>query len=254
MMVHQVGVVSVTLVFLGSLLAYLHLEQLLSQEFKLWTDTLASPDFSRLATHCAKTSPIDLSSYTSRQRALARILTQLNASAYIAEPGANAQFFLGLGKNDWHLSERPLLVAVRAAASPAEVLILAPAFEQSRAMKLPIQVPEENVVFTKWTEDANPYEVLLRALSLSRDTHNSDAQADLSAGPEEISTVTIYVDSMIRKFIADGLQAAAPKDINLQVLSAPKEITSLRERKSTEELEIMRCANEVGVIHVVRSA
>lgn len=81
--------------------------------------------------------------------------------------------------------------------------------------------------YIQWAEEANPYSTALAGLGIPAD---SDA--------------TLFVDSSIRKFIVDGIQQAAPK---LRVASAPLEVTTLRERKSPAELEIMKCANEVGV-------
>lgn len=81
--------------------------------------------------------------------------------------------------------------------------------------------------YIDWAEDQDPYQAAFRGLGLSA---TSDA--------------TIFVDSGIRKFVADGLEAVGP---NIRVLSAPREITSLRERKSPHELELMKCANEVSL-------
>lgn len=69
-------------------------------------------DYSHLASHCQSISPIGISEYTARQTALAETLYALNALAYIAEPGANTQFYGNFSKAQWSLSERPLLLII----------------------------------------------------------------------------------------------------------------------------------------------
>jgi Xaa-Pro aminopeptidase len=188
------------------------------------------PDFSMLARHCESASPITSSEFYQRQKTVAGILHSLNASAYIAEPGANAQYFGNVSSNQWSLSERPLLFVV----SPhvvndeveAKITILTPSFEASRARLLPIPSVKE-VVFAEWAEESNPYDTVVSTLPPS---------------PEgEIGT--IFVDGAIRHFIVDGLDEAAPK---ANILSAPMEIRQLRERKSAAEIELMKCVNEVS--------
>jgi len=190
-----------------------------------------TPNFSHLAEHCEYTSPIGSSEFYQRQKAVARILHSLNASAYIAEPGANAQFFGNISGNQWDLSERPLLFIV----SPqvindeveAKITVLTPSFEASRAKLLPIP-STSTVTFAEWPEEINPYDVVMSALP------------PVPEGQRGI----IFVDSNIRHFIVDGLDEAAN---NTKVFSAPMEIRQLRERKSAAEIELMKCANEVCI-------
>lgn len=101
--------------------------------------------------------------------------------------------------------------------------ILTPSFEATRAKLLPIP-SLSNITYPEWPEHADPYVAALSVISKT------------SKGP-------IYVDGATRLFIVDGLQKAAPFTT---VQSAPVEIRRLRERKSKEELEIMKCANEVS--------
>lgn len=185
-------------------------------------------DFSHLASHCADISPIQQSSFLDRQQALAETLHALNGSAYIAEPGASAAYFANLSSSSWHLSERPLLLIVtpnvdEAGKIHARVSILTPSFEATRAKLLPIP-SASNVTYPEWPEHENPYAAALTTVP------RSDRGA-------------IYVDAATRYFIVDGLQEAAP---HATVQSAPVEIRRLRERKSREELEILKCVNEVG--------
>ncbi|KAG5716297.1 hypothetical protein E4T56_gene10642 [Termitomyces sp. T112] len=181
--------------------------------------------------HCAHTSPIDKFEYYRRQNALVEKLLALNASAYIAEPGASATFFGNISQTNWKLSERPLLLIItpsEALEGPlAKISVLTPKFEATRAKSL--LVPSESPVqYIEWPEDANPYELAS------------------SVFPHTV-TGTIYVDSSIRKFIADGFELALP---NATILSAPETIRELRERKSKAEIDLLKCANEATVLAI----
>jgi len=185
------------------------------------------PNFSHLADHCADASPISSAEFYQRQTSLARILHSLNASAFIAEPGASAQFFGNISSSQWELSERPLLLIV----SPylvnewveARITVVTPLFEATRAKLLPIP-SASGVAFAEWPEDVNPYAVAISAIPTSGEGRG-----------------TIFVDGSIRHFIVDGLAEAAPK---VKISSAPLEIRHIREKKSTAEIELMKCANE----------
>ena len=192
------------------------------------------PDFSHLASHCADIPSIPSSSFVERQDALARTLHSLQATAYVAEPGASAGFFANLSGAHWHLSERPLLLIIQPQTDEdgivhANVSILTPAFEETRAKLLPLP-SASGITFTAWAEDADPY---AQALSVVPRLGNSD----------------MFVDGGVRTFITDGLQSAAP---DARVMNAPVEIRRLRERKSTEELNIMKCVNEVRNVSAIR--
>ena len=192
-----------------------------------YTTTNTSPDFSYLADHCAHIQPISASSFVSRQDSLARTLHSLGAAAYIAEPGASAGFFANLSRSHWSLSERPLLLVIQPQADDhgairANVSILTPAFEKTRAKLLPIP-NDTGITYTAWPEDANPFATALTLVP-------------------GLNGATIFVDGDVRTFVTDGLQKAAPRS---QVLIAPVEVKRLRERKSSQELDILKCANEV---------
>ncbi|KAI0063463.1 peptidase M24 [Artomyces pyxidatus] len=212
-----------TLLLLPAL--YLNLNSLVS-----WIHP-AAPPFAHLSAHCAHIPPIAAPAFHQRQRALAATLHALNASVYIAEPGASAQYYANISGRSWHLSERPLLllVAPRVSADGTvepRIAVLTPTFEATRARLLPVPA-EGAVVYPEWPEDVDPYQVAVDALG--------------------VGDGTIFVDGSVRHFVVDGLAAAAP---SARVLSAPVEIRQLRERKSAEELEIMRCANEVTVLAI----
>lgn len=87
-----------------------------------------------------------------------------------------------------------------------------------------LPVPSDaGVTFAAWPEDTDPYATALALLP-------------------DLDGATVYVDGDVRTFVADGLQKAAP---NARVLMAPVEVKRLRERKSLEELDILKCVNEV---------
>lgn len=186
-------------------------------------------DFSHLASHCAHVKPIPVASFIQRQDALARTLHELGAAAYIAEPGANAAFYANLSGSSWHLSERPLLLIITPSIDDdnnisSNVSILTPSFEATRAKLLPIPAASE-ITYPEWPEEVDPYEVAVSAIPGLRGS-------------------TIFVDGSMRHFLVDGLQKAAGG--SSKVVSAPVEVRRLRERKSKEEIEIMKCVNEVS--------
>ncbi|KAG7097260.1 hypothetical protein E1B28_004626 [Marasmius oreades] len=206
----------------------------LQDPFHVWDRVLGKSKsgasyFSKQSKHCADIPPISASEFDGRQRDLANALHATNASAYIAEPGASALYFTNVTTTQWKLTERPLLLIISPEVNAGSVLpkltILAPQFEKSRASILPI--PFDNIQFILWPEEQDPYQVLVDSIDL----------------PEG----SIYIDSATRFFIVDGLQKAYEKG---QVLTAPPEVTKLRERKSSHEIDIMRCANEANLLTI----
>ncbi|KAI5122038.1 hypothetical protein M0805_006023 [Coniferiporia weirii] len=192
---------------------------------------LGTPSFEHLAAHCADVAPIGASEFYARQQSLAEALHTSGASAYISEPGASAQFFANLSSSQWHLSERPLLLIVapelvNGSVKPL-VSVLTPTFEATRSKLLPI-VAKDNVSYFEWPEDADPYSIAVSAIPPG-------------------NSGDVFVDGSMRKFVVDGLDNALPKS---NVLSAPLEIRSLRERKSPAEINILRCANEVTLLAI----
>ncbi|TFK76598.1 Creatinase/aminopeptidase [Pluteus cervinus] len=179
--------------------------------------------------HCADFPPISASEFSDRQTRLAESLHRLNASAYIAEPGATALYYANISTSHWHLSERPLLLVVTPSLIgdkiEPKITVITPKFEATRAKLLPIPA---QVQFVEWPEEADPYRVAA------------------SVFPKGSNTV--FVDSSIRHFLVHGLQQAIPQS---QVATAPNEITQLRERKSPAELAILKCANE-ATLHALR--
>ncbi|KAJ7724070.1 Creatinase/aminopeptidase [Mycena maculata] len=179
--------------------------------------------------HCEYLDPITATEFQARQNNLAKTLVQLNASAYIAEPGASSLFYGNISKSDWGLSERPLLLLITPQhvgdEVEAKISILTPVFEAPRAKRLPIS--SQDVTFIEWAEESNPYE---HAMSILSDAPGS-----------------VFVDGYIRNFIVDGLQEAHPA---AKVSSAPYKIKRLRERKSPAEIELLKCVNEATVLSI----
>ncbi|KAI0363464.1 peptidase M24 [Pilatotrama ljubarskyi] len=218
-----------------NLIQYLLLAYLL---YLFWTSSsnirsrTASPDFSHLASHCAPVAPIPAQSFIARQDALARTLYSLNASAYIAEPGASAGYYANISSSHWGLSERPLLLIVQPmkderGAIRANISVLTPAFEETRAKLLPIP-SDAGVTYTAWPEDHSPFAPALSVVP-------------------SLTGATIYVDGNVRTFVTDGLQKAAPEAV---ISNAPVDVRRLRERKSPEEINIMKCVNEATVLAI----
>ena len=183
----------------------------------------STPAFTEISGYCSHVPPIPAVEFLERQQRLVDTLISLNASAYITEPGPSAHYYANI--SSWGLSERPLLLIISPDASlRPNVTILTPAFEESRARLM--TVPTRNPVsYATWKEEVSPYEVAVGAI------------------PSLVAGKPVFVDGEMRTFILDGLSKVTP---STPVLSAPVEIQRLRQRKSIRELEIMRCANEVG--------
>lgn len=84
--------------------------------------TLSRAALRRLASHCTEIPPISKEEYLERQTKLAHALQSLGGQAYIAEPGANTQYFANFSKAEWHLSERPLLLIISPVTSESGIL------------------------------------------------------------------------------------------------------------------------------------
>lgn len=131
----------------------------------------------------------------------------------------------------WGTSERPFLFIISPQVDgnirgdvDAKVTILAPKFEESRAKLLSIPA-ERGLSFAVWPEDANPYDTAIDALGL-----NSES--------------LIYVDEATRYFIVQGLLQSATKSSSKVEIAHPG-VRALRQRKSTAEVALLTCVNEV---------
>ena len=199
---------------------------------------LASADFHFLSSHCANVqSPTSLT-YDSRFTFLSSALSESarldGAIAYITEPGPTTFYYANVSSSTWPLSERPLLFAfvfstrtdIPIPAPPSRTIVLTPAFELGRAKVAFEHIPaSEGWEFLTWMEHEDPYRVLSRRLQA------------LMSRPSQ----PVVLDDQMRLFIADGLKRVG-------LVDAPSHKTKkIRERKTVDEVEIMRCANEVIV-------
>lgn len=199
--------------------------------------------FSTLSTHCARVPPIAASQFQQRQIKLAQTMYDLGVAAYIAEPGPNAQYYANISLSDWRLSERPFFIVITpevahasmASDKPeveAKVTVITPRFEASRASLLHIPTPDtqQGVIFADWAEDANPYEVVADVITPFHSTTYRPTR--------------VLVDEAARFFVVDGIETAVSK-LGYQVHNTPPEVTAIRDRKTKEEIQLLRCANEV---------
>ncbi|KAJ3560524.1 hypothetical protein NP233_g10781 [Leucocoprinus birnbaumii] len=190
---------------------------------------------------CVSTvAPISEQEFAARQLELAETLAMLDGEAYIAESGAQTQFFGNFSAVNWKLSERPLLLIITPGrsvvgnATKAEVSVLTPKFEATRARLLDIPFVKR---YIEWAEEENPYAVAAEALGF------------LSEGCS-FKGKKIFIDNSARHFHYDGFSEAL-NGTGIQVSSAPPEINRLREQKSKNEIEIMKCAHE-ATVHAIR--
>ncbi|KAF9501233.1 Creatinase/aminopeptidase [Pleurotus eryngii] len=190
------------------------------------------PAFPDLPRHCTAIPPISSSVLEARRNTLAKRLHQLGAAAYIAEPSSSAAYYFNVSEAHWRLSERPLLFVVTPSVDgvsdegdvTANVSLLTPKFEATRAKLLPLSPS----AYIQWAEEEDPFAVLFDALHLP-------------------SNSTVYIDGNARFFVADGLQRALPRG---QVQNAPPQVVEIRERKTPEEISILRCANEATLLAI----
>ncbi|KAH7107769.1 Creatinase/aminopeptidase [Auriculariales sp. MPI-PUGE-AT-0066] len=187
------------------------------------------------AGHCLSIPPIGVVEFRERQKKLAGVLNGLGAAAYITEPGANAFYFTNVSRSQWGASERPFLLIVTpqpgSNGTAADLTVLTPKFEETRARLLTIPAPESGLHFVAWKEEVDPYATTLDAII---------AASGLSEG-------TIFVDEAARFFIASRLATSTSR---FRVEIAPPEIRALRESKSTAEIMLMTCANEATLLAI----
>ena len=123
---------------------------------------------------------------------------------------------------------------------------------------LPVPSFDGVVNYISWAEDEDPYAIALSAISKTPSSGENLRQK-------------LIVDNSIRKFIVDGLYQASTSLLpeasfvdsealltssngsplpvaegkSTYIVSAPPQITQMRERKSDIELQILKCVNEV---------
>lgn len=194
---------------------------------------------------CASTlAQLGADVYAGRRTRLATTLAEQGLGAYVVEPSANALYYHNVSSTDWHLSERPFLLVtlaagINASGSAPSTLVVVPSFEESRAkLQLPLALDADagQTVWLPWAESDDPYARIAQYLSA--------AAAGADAGP-----IRIAVDENVRSGIAAGLQASLAAAVGegqaVEVVSSPKAVRSLRERKTADEIDRLVCANKV---------
>jgi hypothetical protein len=109
-----------------SFLSLCHFGITFNHEAQKTADPLSETSYSHLSGHCESVASISHSEFLSRQVELAKTLHDLGASAYIAESGANTQFFGNFSKAQWSLSERPLLLIIAPGILESQVAEIRP--------------------------------------------------------------------------------------------------------------------------------
>lgn len=141
-----------------------------------------------------------------------------------------SQYYFNVSK-EWHLSERPFLFILVPLSTPSlhalgstqpsyKSYVFVPHFEASRASYLPIA---GSPTFITWEEES----------------------PDPFLGLEELfgSGGKVQVDSQSRVMVWEGVQRAVGHG---RVEGAGGNVRAIRERKSKEEIAILRCANQVS--------
>jgi len=140
--------------------------------------------------------------------------------------------FTNVSQSSWRTSERPFLLIItpepESHGADAQLTVLTPAFEETRARLLTIPAPHTGLQYTSWQEDGDPYKTALNAVIKASGLDNG----------------VIFVDEAARYFVADKLAKAGS---GFEVKIAPPQVRALRERKSVAEIALMTCANEVSL-------
>lgn len=205
---------------------------------------------------CKSLPPLPKDVYRNRISKVRQILQEIHqdtstgptASAssgeiYIMEPGPSSLYYTGAGSHEWHTSERPFLFLIRNQAdekSKTVLSILTPAFEASRAKALgfPGLDKDQEVDFIEWKEEENWADVLVRYLTKGTEAARSDK-----------STLKLHFDPAVRSFISAGIAHALvglDNNVRISMDVADPRVLSVRERKSSEEVAVLKCANEVS--------
>ncbi|KAJ9125883.1 hypothetical protein QFC24_002667 [Naganishia onofrii] len=160
------------------------------------------------------------------------------------EPGASSTYYIGIGGHDWHMSERPFLLLIEhqnvatSQRSTAILTVLTPAFEASRAKLLDFPKDIE-VRIVEWKEEEDWAQALVRHLD-----HR------VGSPSPEAANIHMHFDPAVRTFIAAGIAHAMAShrigdEHEFSVDVADPRILSVRERKSAEEIAVLKCANEL---------
>ncbi|CAO3633351.1 unnamed protein product [Cunninghamella blakesleeana] len=189
--------------------------------------------------------------YVERQRKLASTLISEGAQAYIIEPSATMTYYTNM---TWSRTERPFLIVFtlnhqEAPNHPLDMTIITPLFEQTRAqveLKRANLSPHINIQMVPWIEHGNVYDTLKTVLNekLNRSISISSQKAEEEKEKEKDNDYTFFIEPTTRLFISEGIQQSFSHEL-IHIKGASLAIQQLRMVKSTNEINIMRCANQL---------
>jgi hypothetical protein len=166
-------------------------------------------------------------------------------AAWIAEPGASAEYYLGaFSSRDWWLSERPFLIAVTPSienSTKPNITLLMPEFERLRAQG--IDLPEHvrpYVTYLSWQENVSPYGTLMRHLDTPASLLDGEARSFILGGLKEAARKS----EQGREMSVRTMSEAGEDFSNKAILEA---VDLIRERKDAREVGLLRCANQVKI-------
>ncbi|KAG0209681.1 hypothetical protein BGX28_010060 [Mortierella sp. GBA30] len=211
--------------------------------------------YKHLRGSCEHVNPISLAEFEERQTNLSRLLADLKAAAYIAEPGSNMNYFSGVA---WTQSERPFLLIVQAKRDKTntnqvltKTTVVVPAFEATRARQG--FLPGSSISVKTWEEGNSAYKAVREVLDTPWANPDEDHDVSGNGGKNPVAYEQIYVDPDMRQFVSHGL-ATALEDSTRRVTIANRAIALLRMQKTAHEVEILKCVSQttVNVIRAVK--
>ncbi|OAQ31542.1 Creatinase/aminopeptidase [Linnemannia elongata AG-77] len=244
----RVGMLAILFAMLGFLLMCL---------FELFIGHTGDSPYAHLRGSCDHVSPISPVEFEERQTNLSKLLVDLKAGAYIAEPGINMQYFTDI---KWSQSERPFFLVVQAKKDKTDTVltkttIVAPAFEASRARQK--FLPGTSYAIKTWEEGTSAYKVVREIIETPWagtepvDGEDDDEEQEIRHKKPKKEIEHIYIDPDMRQFVATGL-ANALDNSERKVEIANHSIQLLRMQKSAHEIEILRCVAQTSV-NVIRA-
>ncbi|KAI8330761.1 peptidase M24, structural domain-containing protein [Chlamydoabsidia padenii] len=172
------------------------------------------------------------SQYIDRQARLAKTMRQEDVFAYVMEPSPTMLYYTNL---TWSRTERAFLVLFTltnsTTATGLDMTIITPLFEQTRAKEQWIKANLPSAIkptMVAWVEHGSPFDTVHKVLEQHPDWSTSS---------------TLQIEPTTRYFIAEGLRTT----LQAKVALASPAIQQLRMIKTSEEIAIMRCANQITV-------
>ncbi|KAF9188191.1 hypothetical protein BGZ50_001489 [Haplosporangium sp. Z 11] len=240
----RIGIAALVLALVGFLIMTL---------FELISGHVGGSPYGHLRGACNHVKPISVAEYEERQINLSRLLVDLEAAAYIAEPGTNMKYFSNVR---WSQSERPFLLIVQARRDKTDQVltkttIVAPAFEASRARQG--LIPGLSISIKTWEEGASAYEAVREVLDTPWAGPDDNEEGRIFGGKKPKEYEQIYVDPDMRQFVSHGLTIALESSTR-KVTIANRAIALLRMQKTAHEVEILKCVSQttVNVIRAVK--